>query len=390
MKAILGLLLVFCSVIGAWAQGIPQAKKLQVVEVTDFSSTERPKNTVFVPMSFAEHKSESEKTPLPTENVTAVRIYYTDYPKGGDFSRLNQWRISEIIQRYPELINVPAEKWQLIKQVELEGEEEARNCFHGVVIQCEEEEKKEVRKVQLPIKPRIERRMERIKKDFIEDGRFEDSIVYRVLERHRDDWKNMVAVCDWTGSVYPFSSQVLHWHKLNTENEVIRGFVFFNDGDETPDDEKVIGSTGGIYMAEADDLDNVVKKMLETMNGGIGGDGPENDLEAILKATEAFPDVDEIILIADNNSSIRDIELYQQLSKPLRIILCGTKKNGVVNSVYLNLARHTGGSVHTIEEDLTTLRLNQFSVGDTLELDSNRFYLSDKDYFIRVPETDEK
>jgi hypothetical protein len=77
----------------------------------------------------------------------------------------------------------------------------------------------------------------------------------------------------------------------------------------------------------------------------------------------------EIILIADNNSEIRDFELLKSLNVPIRVILAGTFWG--VNEQYLELAYHTHGSVHTIEEDLE--RLYEMNDGDYIEIGGNKY-----------------
>lgn len=352
-----------------WAQDSPQVGEMQESTVSRFESDSARENTFLFPMGFG--KAELSRTPeLPERPIQQISIIYTDYPEGRDFSKLNQRRVAALLKAYPALREVPADKWKLIKQISLASEEEARSRFHGIMVQWEPASK--------PVTERVKRRMKKIEEEYVEKGNFKDSIVFRVLERHRDEWKNHLAVCDWTGSVYPYSSQVLHWHKLNSDSEMISAFTFFNDGDDTPDADKKIGQTGGIYIVGSENLDDILAKMLETMTGGIGGDGPENDIEAVLTGLEVYQDVEAVILIADNNSSVRDIELYTQIKKPLRIILCGIDKTEVVNPVYVNLARYTNGSLHTIEEDIDYLQ--KLGVGDTVKIQGNSFYLSDDDF----------
>ena len=96
------------------------------------------------------------------------------------------------------------------------------------------------------------------------------------------------------------------------------------------------------------------------MKKGSGGDIPENNIEAMLKAAQEYPDFQEMILIADNNACIRDYIISDSIRWPLRIILCGTK-NGI-NPMYLNLALKTKGSIHTIEEDIYSLK--NHGIGD--------------------------
>ena len=110
--------------------------------------------------------------------------------------------------------------------------------------------------------------------------------VCAVLNRMGTAWKQKVIVNDLTGSMYPYMDEVLVWHKLNLQLKEKKSYFFFNDGDQTPDHAKQIGKTGGIYHTASTNDQTVAATMLETMRGGGGGDGPENDVEALIKAQQ--------------------------------------------------------------------------------------------------------
>ena len=179
-----------------------------------------------------------------------------------------------------------------------------------------------------------------------------DSTIFTVLDRNKN-WHDISFICDVTGSMSPYSTQIMLWHKLNFNTNKAKYFTFFNDGDHKRDRQKKIGSTGGIYNVIAENYDNVEKEMTKAMLNGYGGDSPENDIEALLKAIENYPDAKDIVLIADNWSNVKDIELLKKVNKPIHVILCGF--NGGINLDYLNIAFKTGGTVHTIEQDITNL-----------------------------------
>jgi len=61
----------------------------------------------------------------------------------------------------------------------------------------------------------------------------------------------------------------------------------------------------------------------------------------------------KIILVADNWADMRDYSLIGTIKKPVSVILCGTSDG--INTQYIDLARSTGGSLHTIEEDIENL-----------------------------------
>jgi hypothetical protein len=107
------------------------------------------------------------------------------------------------------------------------------------------------------------------------------------------------------------------------------------------------------------------------MSAGSGGDIPENNIEALLKTSELCPDCSNVIMIADNWANIKDIELMSKLSVPVKVIVCGAVFG--VNVQYLELARATGGSVHTMEEDLTNLiKMNE---GETIKIGAYSFII---------------
>ena len=90
------------------------------------------------------------------------------------------------------------------------------------------------------------------------------------------------------------------------------------------------------------------------MMNGNGGDCPENNIEALLLAEQKYPYAKNIVMVADNFATTRDMRLVKKLTKPVNVILCGVKDSNV-NTAYVNLAFKTKGSVHTIEQSLDEL-----------------------------------
>ncbi len=176
-----------------------------------------------------------------------------------------------------------------------------------------------------------------------------DSTVWKVMDRNRDIWDSILVVVDWTGSMYPYGSQIVKWHHQHFDNSPISFFSVFNDGDMNT--KKKIGYTGGVYMIEALNVDAVIETFFLTGSRGNGGDAQENDIEAILEGMNYFNDYRDIVLIADN-SCIRDFELITRLDKPVHVIMCGYNPRFGINEQYVELAIATGGSIHTIDEDI--------------------------------------
>lgn len=196
--------------------------------------------------------------------------------------------------------------------------------------------------------------------------KIKDSTIYKVFERNKE-WKKVLLVVDMTGSMFPYIGQLLVWFKKNYEGELIKYYALFNDGDNMPDHKKVIGNTGGVHTFEAKDYKKLKKDIEEVRKKGEGGDDPENDIEALLKATAAYRDYSDIVLLADD-SDIRDMSLLKRLRKPVHVILCGTKRG--INPQYLKLVAHTKGSIHTANNDVY---IKQLKEGQEVQLDNDIF-----------------
>lgn len=195
-----------------------------------------------------------------------------------------------------------------------------------------------------------------------------DTSILKILDRTK--WEKATIVGDVTGSMYKYTAQLLLWVKTNPIGSSAKNFVFFNDGDNMPDKDKKTGSTGGIYYKTCNSYAEVETLMKATMLKGGGGDYPENNIEALLKAEKVFPATDFQVMIADNWAAIKDKVLWNQLTKPVRIVVCGANEFNV-NIDYLNLARKTNGSVHLMEADL--YNLSGLKEGEILKVGKNSF-----------------
>jgi hypothetical protein len=303
-----------------------------------------------LPMSYGETAvlTEIERAVLKIAKVRQIHLVYTDHPKGADLKNLNKSRIKVVEGLRKDLVSDTLVQWKIIRQTACNSEEEAKKLFHGIVILYEKEkfieEKAQVNNL-LPKDITPSEAKKRIKK-------LSDTTVYNVLNEMK--WKDMAVVTDFTSSMYPYTAQLVLWFAINTQQSKISDVFFFNDGDQKPDAEKVSGEVGGIYHEHRVNFTDIRALAYQTASKGIGGeDLEENDLEALLYAMEKSPNAKGYVLIADNSAPPRDMDLINKIKKPVHIILCGTS-NGL-EIAYLELARKTGGSVHTMEEHLTEL-----------------------------------
>lgn len=164
------------------------------------------------------------------------------------------------------------------------------------------------------------------------------SAVYKGLELFKGK-TNTALVMDVTGSMTTHIAAMLHWVRLYQLSAPFTSYTFFNDGDMKTTKQKKIGETGGIYMAESfAEVGDVIKK---AMTKGNGGEAPENDLEAVIHAFTTDPNAHSVVLVGDNYSEVRDLELLTNITRPVHVILCAAPK--FVRCDYLSIAKETGG-----------------------------------------------
>ncbi len=305
---------------------------------------------------------------IPPKRIRRI-IYVYSHNKDQDFQeKLNKNRIDTLTRFFGKRIKNL--KDVTFETIIVEKEHLDPSSFNGFVIVYE----LSARQNQMLFKAAMEGKRSGVKTGFVFDtlisynyvvphvyldltpksiaSKDEVNIVKSVLERN--EWKNRLIVVDVTGSMMPYISQYLLWLKLTFDEKENQRFVFFNDGNTNY--KKPIGKTGGLYFSGNNlGYEHILKTIQLAMRNGGGGDCPENNIEAVIKGLKKNSkyEVDEVIMVADNWATPRDVELINEVGKPIRIILCGTR--GKVNVEYLKLAHKSGGSIHTIEEDLENI-----------------------------------
>lgn len=205
----------------------------------------------------------------------------------------------------------------------------------------------------------------------------ENNVVFTVMKRN--NWKKQLVVVDVTGSMTPYAQLIKNWFILNFSENDTTHFVFFNDGDNTPDVNKVIGKTGGIYICENCNIIEA-ENNYKIASRWKGEDIPENDMEALLAAVDSIKNFSDLILIADNNSKVRDFRLLSQLNVPVHVVLCGVIDD-IINEQYLTIANKTKGSVSTIEQDIEFKK--KLVDGDEVSIGLRKYKLINNN-FVRV------
>jgi hypothetical protein len=180
-----------------------------------------------------------------------------------------------------------------------------------------------------------------------------DSTLIKIFQR-QPSWKNMLVVMDVTGSMSPYTAQLLVWIKANQKLNTFKQIVFFNDDDENSTNQLTVQDNTGMWDIDSKNSDKVIDKAFTAMQQGMHN---ENDLEAICYAIKKFPENKKnVVLIADNWENPCDMHLLEYLKTqqiPVKVVVCGVTDR--LNTLYLDIAYTTGGSVHTMEEDLINL-----------------------------------
>jgi hypothetical protein len=302
---------------------------------------------------------------LRSQLIMAVDLVYSDYPVGDDFTELNRKRFLELSKFLPNAINDKHIKWRVVVQTGVAKTGNINSYFHGFVVYYRPYDlKAELSCIDGAVLGRPVKT---------------DSLIYKIFDRNKE-WKNMLVVMDVTGSMSPYTAQLIMWLKLNTDDKRFKHFTFFNDGDSKPSEKKDVGNTGGIYHIVAEAYNLVAERVKYAMSRGNGGDIQENDMEALLAGIKECPTCTDVVLIADNYSPCRDLSLLKEIKKPIKVIVCGA--HSAVHVEYLQIAKETGGSVHTIESDI--LNLMKMKEGQTIEIDGNTYRIT-KDKFVLVP-----
>lgn len=317
---------------------------------------------------------------LDPDRIEGVDLVFTRYPYRfeewrTDYDWLLQARLGSLEKEVPSIFPREDVKWRFVLQTDCQTEPEAISMFHGLVLHIGPPKSNELytRLQELRSKNPYLDDIARIV--YGESGELQDSTLYYVMARH-PEWQNMLVVMDWTSSMYENGASVIRWYREHFNEQSIKHLVLFNDGNSKHYSHKRVGKTGGIYYVTPSNIEKVLLTMLKVRKAGIGGDAPENDIEALLIATQKLKDYNEVILIADRNSSVRDIRLLTRLKKPIHIILFNQKgpsaanfgqfnskkENIYIHPHYLTLASMTAGSIHLNERNIENL--DQIAIGD--------------------------
>ncbi len=335
---------------------------------------------------------------IKSSDIISIDLVFSDYPQWLDLKELNKRRFISLNKYLPLAVIDNNIKWQVIRQTKGKDKASSKKLFHGFVINYRakntpttlEEDITYLKTITPPpaqpvikdtvpaktikppkkpnnwdlktrggkysIPPPTEKTTE-VETGFDITKRLNpipvltDSTILKVIDRNNFD--NMLIVADVTGSMTRFIGQLIYFINIQANANKVKYVVCFNDGDRKADKLKIEGQTGGIYGEPFYNIQQVSNLIQGTISRGQGGDLPENDCEALIKAQTMFPNFGDLVLLADSWAPVRDIALVTQIKKPVRIIL--SEKNVGPHADFVTLALATGGSLHFLNEDVIDL-----------------------------------
>ncbi|MBO0952089.1 hypothetical protein [Fibrella forsythiae] len=182
-----------------------------------------------------------------------------------------------------------------------------------------------------------------------------DSTVFAALTRNLRRWPNAVVVCDLTTSMDPFAAQIYAWFRHNSQSPQIQGTVFYTDCDSLGQETRPNGPAGMFFVTREREPRRALPTLLaaarNTLNNRLNA---ENVVEALQFAHREFPKAQHLILIADNESGVKDMALLPSLNVPVHIIACDTQSGHdyAFEPDQFRIAQHTNGSLHTLDDDI--------------------------------------
>lgn len=412
MRIFYFLLLLSCSHL-ITAQNFTDLVNNDIQFVDEYAIDKLKKNQFFIATPFAKAiiLNPEQKKMIAERVVIKLELIYTKYRKSTNFNQkqLNENRLKELNSLAPQLFETRFWDYQLISQTNGNSTEECDQIFHGFVITFRPNSTtntltseanyldalvssmvkndsliNDTTPKKFDIKTHYDQQIgylhdtiwyiDTIKPPsppdfFYLQSLYNDTTVLSSFNRNKD-WKNFIVVTDVTGSMSPYSAQVFVWLKKQAENNKAKSFVFFNDGDQKLSQKKKPLDTKGIYVAENSSLKEVIKIATKCMkNGSGGGESMENDIEAIIEGIKYYPSAEGVILVADNMEIMRDYKYIEKIKMPVHVILCGAEQR--INIQYLDLARQTGGTLHTAYSDVTNLQKIK---------ENEHFFIDDKEY----------
>ncbi|MFK8104188.1 MAG: hypothetical protein AB8G15_16795 [Saprospiraceae bacterium] len=186
-----------------------------------------------------------------------------------------------------------------------------------------------------------------------------------MFQRNKGRWTQKRIIANIDCSMYRYIDELMVWNYANEAERTNNRYWLFNgfnyEGGTTEGHQR-----RGIFAVPENTVTGFFNTIDKIVNFSCRGSRLENVVEALLLGAEGKTPEEDLLFIADNYSDVSDLHKLKELTVPVHVLLTDAEKG--VNENYLEIAYHTGGSIHTRRTDISTQQLRTLTNGDQLKI----------------------
>ncbi len=192
-----------------------------------------------------------------------------------------------------------------------------------------------------------------------------------MLYRNKDQWTAKRIIANIDCSMYQYLDELMVWNYSDEQEQNNNSYWLFNGFQNNSKPSGLGNDRRGIFYVPNNDVAGFCNTVDKIVNFNCGGNRLENVVEALILGAKDKSPEEELLFIADNYSDVSDLNKLRELHVPVRVLLTASEYG--VNEHYLEIAYRTGGSVHTIHEDIPSRHLQALKDGEQLQVGKYRY-----------------
>ncbi len=201
-----------------------------------------------------------------------------------------------------------------------------------------------------------------------------------ILHRNKDQWKQKRIVANIDCSMYKYIDELMVWNYSNKKEQEGNTYWLFN-GFNYNDNEEDQTHRRGIFQVKSNNVEGFFNTIDKIVNFSCRGSRLENVVEALVLSAKGKSAEEDLLFIADNYSDVKDLHKLKELRVPVHVLLTASQFG--LNENYLEIAYHSGGSIHTNDIDINSAQLKALNNGDRLSIGKHS-YTFYKGKFLKV------
>jgi len=214
--------------------------------------------------------------------------------------------------------------------------------------------------------------------DYFTENRQE---IKAMLHRNKDQWPSKRIVANIDCSMYQYLDELMVRNYSDEQEQHQNTYWLFNGFENQSKPSHKGNDRRGIFYVAQNDVEGFCTTVDKILNFSCSSNRLENVVEALILGAQDKAAEEELLFIADNFSDAADLHKLKELHVPVRVLLTASQRG--INEHYLEIAYRTGGSIHTLKEDIPSKQLQALKDGEQLHV--GRFtYQFFKGRFIKV------